>query len=175
MRIEADSVLAFPRERVFRAYRDELPRFTEYLPNVRSIEVKSREENGTIVKLHNVWHGGGEIPVAIRKVLGDSVLSWDDFATWDTSAWTCEWKIRTHAFSDAVTCEGKNAFVELGPDRTRLEIHGEIAIDVKKIRGVPSFLAGSIGKTVESFLVKQITANLTTVSDALGKYLQSEG
>lgn len=175
MRIEADSVLPFPRERVYRAYRDELPDFTEYLPNVRSIEIKSREELGGTVKLLNVWHGGGEIPVTVRKFLDESVLSWDDHATWDSAAWTCEWKIRTHAFTEAVSCGGKNTFVELSGDRTRLEIHGDISIDVKKIKGVPSFLAGSVGKTVEGFLVKQITANLTSVSDALTKYLQTKG
>lgn len=172
MRIEADSVLNFPREVVYAAYRDELPAFVEYLPNVRAIDVKSREEQGRIVKLVNVWHGGGEIPSALRALLDEKVLSWDDFATWDADAWSVEWVIRTHAFTEAVTCSGANRFVELSGDRTRLEIQGEIAIDVKKVKGIPSLLAGTIGKTVETFLVKQITANLTSVSDALARYLQ---
>ena len=175
MRIEADSVLPFSRDRVFRAYRDELPDFTQYLPNVRAIEVKSRKETGSIVELHNVWHGGGDIPAPVVKILGDSKLSWDDFATWKQETWSVEWTIRTSVFTEAVTCGGKNTFIEIGPDKTRLEIHGDISIDVKKIKGVPSFLAGSIGKTVENFLVKQITANLTTVSDALTRHLQSKG
>lgn len=175
MRIEADSVLPFSRERVFRAYRDELPDFTSYLPNVRAIEVKSRKEQGSIVELHNVWHGGGDIPAPVVKLLGDSKLSWDDFAKWNADEHIVEWNIRTSVFTEAVTCGGKNTFVELGPDRTRLEIHGDISIDVKKVKGVPSFLAGSIGKTVENFLVKQITANLTSVSDALTRYLQTKG
>lgn len=175
MRIEADSVLPFSRERVFRAYRDELPDFTAYLPNVRAIEVKSRQDEGARTKLHNVWHGGGDIPAPVVKLVGDSSLSWDDFATWDQDAWTVEWNIRTSVFTEAVTCGGKNTFIELGADRTRLEIVGDISIDVKKVKGVPSFLAGSIGKTVENFLVKQITANLTSVSDALTRYLQSKG
>jgi uncharacterized protein YndB with AHSA1/START domain len=175
VRIEADFVLMFPRERVFRAYRDELLELARYLPNVRSIEVRSRQESGTIVTLHNVWNGGGEIPAAVRKVVDESMLSWEDYATWDAAGWTCEWTIRTHAFTEAVTCGGKNTFVELGADRTRLEVRGDISIDVTKIRGVPSFLAGSIGKTVESFLVKRITENLRSVSDALAQYLQSSG
>lgn len=175
MRIEADSVLPFSRERVFRAYRDELPDFTQYLPNVRAIEVESRKENGSIVELHNVWHGGGDIPAPVVKLLGDSKLSWDDYATWKSDAWCVEWTIKTSVFTEAVTCGGKNTFIEIGPDKTRLEIHGDISIDVKKVKGVPSFLAGSIGKTVENFLVKQITANLTTVSDALTRHLQSKG
>lgn len=174
MRIEADSVLPFPRERVFRAYRDELPDFTSYLPNVRQIEVKSRKEDGGLVELHNVWHGGGEIPAPVVKLLGDSSLSWDDYATWKQDEWCVEWNIRTNVFTEAVTCGGKNVFIEIAPDKTRLEIHGDISIDVKKVRGVPSFLAGSIGKTVENFLVKQITANLTSVSDALTRYLRDK-
>ena len=175
MRIEADSVLPFSRERVYRAYRDELPDFTAYLPNVRSIEVKSRDEADGLVKLHNVWHGGGDIPAPVVKLIGSDSLSWDDFATWSQELWTVDWKIRTQVFTEAVTCGGNNKFIELSGDRTRLEIQGDISIDVKKIRGVPSFLAGSIGKTVENFLVKQITANLTTVSDALTRHLQSKG
>jgi len=174
MRIEADSVLSFPRERVFRAYRDELPDFSQFLPNVRKIEVRSRDEAGGTTRLVNVWHGGGEIPAAVRKFLDDSMLSWDDHARWDADAWICEWKIESHAFPEAVICAGKNSFVELANGRTRLEIHGDIQIDVKKIRGVPSFLAGSVGKTVEGFLVKQITANLTSVSDALDRYLATK-
>jgi len=175
VRIEADSVLSFPRERVFRAYRDELPAFTEHLPNVRAIEVKSRTDEGLRTVLHNVWHGGGEIPAPLVKLLGDASLSWDDHATWDEAAWSVSWDIRTSLFTEAVTCGGKNTFIALGADRTRLEIQGDISIDVKKVRGLPSFLAGSISKTVESFLVKQITANLTTVSSALTKHLQANG
>ena len=66
MRIEADVVIPFPREAVFRAYRDELPQIAAFIPNVRSIEVRARSEEGSIVTLHNVWHGGGDIPAAVR-------------------------------------------------------------------------------------------------------------
>jgi hypothetical protein len=111
----------------------------------------------------------------VVKLLGNESLSWDDFATWRQDLWIVEWNIRTSVFTEAVTCAGKNTFIEIAPDKTRLEIHGDISIDVKKVRGVPSFLAGSIGKTVENFLVKQITANLTSVSDALSRYLREKG
>ena len=78
MRIEADSVLPFPRERVFRAYRDELPAFTAYLPNVRAIEVKARKEQGPIVELHlsnpyarEPWrHSSVIAPVAKGSIVG---------------------------------------------------------------------------------------------------------
>jgi len=173
VRIEADAVLAFPREHVFRVYREQLRELVPYLPNVRGIEVKSRaeEESGQVVKFFNVWHGGGEIPAAARAVLSESMLSWDDHAEWDERTWVCKWDIATHAFPGAVTCRGENRFVELGPERSRLDIRGDLEIDLERVRGVPRFLAGSVGRTIEQFLARHISQNLTSVSDGLAKYL----
>ena len=171
MRIEADSVLPYSREAVFKAYRDDLPKVVEFLPNVRAIDVKSRREEGSITKLLNVWHGGGDIPAAARAFLDEKALTWDDEASWDESTHECEWTIHTHAFREAVASSGRTRLIELGPDKTRIELRGEFSIDLKKIRGIPSFLAGSVGKAVEGFLSKQITANLTSTTDALSRYL----
>lgn len=175
MRIEADSVIPFSREVVYRAYRDELPALVPHLPNVRAVEVEERREEDDVVHLVNVWHGGGDIPAPVRKVLDQSMLSWHDYATWDQQDWTTDWRIETHSFREAVRCSGHNRFIELDGGRTRLEIQGEMNIDLKRVRGVPSFLAGSIGKTVEAFIVKQVTANLTSISDGLTRYLKSRG
>ena len=174
MRIEADSVVPFPRARVFSAYRDEMRDFVKLLPNVRSIEVKERDEKDGVVRMLNVWNGGGDIPAAVRSVMGDRALSWDDHAIWREKEWLCEWNIRPHVLTEAVKCGGKTTFVDLG-GRTRMEIRGDIAIDLKKVRGVPSFLAGSIGRAVEQFLVRAITPNLTGVADALTKHIESTG
>jgi len=177
VRIEADSILPYSRDVVFRAYRDDLPKVVEFLPNVRSIEVKQRDEAGPVTTLFNVWHGGGEVPAAARALLDEKALSWDDHAIWDESKHQCDWTIHTHAFTDAVTSKGQTKLIELPPagasggERTRIELRGEFAIDLKKVRGIPSFLAGSVGKAVEGFLSKQITANLTSTTDALSRYL----
>ena len=82
--------------------------------------------------------------------------------------------IEPHAFRDAVRCRGKNTFVDLGGGRTRLEISGELSIGLERVPGVPSFLAGSLARTAESFLVRQIAANLASVSDALAAYLRED-
>ncbi len=171
MLLSADSTLPFDRELVFRVYRDKLVDLVEFLPNIRRIEIKSREENGAITKMVNEWHGGGEIPSAARVVLSESMLSWVDYATWNESDHTCEWRIETHSFREAVSCAGKNRFVE-EDGSTRLEIRGEIAIDATKIKGVPRLLSKSVSKTVEDFLVKKITPNLLSVSDGLQRYLE---
>ncbi len=177
MELTADATLPFPRPLVFAAYRDQLPELLAYLPNVRNIEVKSRKESPGRVELVNLWHGGGEIPAAARAVLSEAMLNWTDYADWDENAWTCAWRTETHAFTEAVKCSGKNHFVEidLGDGRakgTRIEIRGDLAIDAKKIKGVPGFLAGKVGSTVESFLAQRIRPNLVEVTDGLRKHLE---
>ncbi len=173
MRIEADSVLRHPREAVFRAFRDDLTAFVEYLPSVRRIEIVERIEDGPIVRLHNLWHGGAELPEGLADRLDDRFLSWDDHAVWDTRTFSCEWSIVPHALRGAVRCQGRNDFIDLGGTRTRLEITGELAIVLERVR-VPSFLAGSLARRAESFLARQITTNLASVSDALAAYLNQD-
>lgn len=173
MELRADAHIPFPRDVVFAAYRDDITKVLAYLPNVRSIEVKSRTENGPLVELVNVWHGGGEIPAAARAVLSEAMLSWTDYATWNTDKLRCDWRIETHAFTEAVRCEGFNLFLEDGsPDKTLLEIRGSIQIDAKKIKGVPGFLAGKVGRTVEEFLGGKIQPNLVETAKGLTRYLQ---
>jgi hypothetical protein len=172
MEIRADARIPFSRETVFAAYRDEMTDLLPYLPNVRGIEIKSRKNSGSVVEFVNEWRGGGDIPAALRAVLSQSVLSWTDFATWRGDAMVCDWRTETHAFTEAVQCKGQNTFLDDGVDRTLLEIRGTLEIDAKKIRGVPSFLAGKIGRAVEEFLVAKIQSNLVETAKGLAKYLE---
>jgi hypothetical protein len=172
MDLRADAHIPFPRDVVFAAYRDDITKVLAYLPNVRCIDVKSRKDEGPVAELVNVWHGGGEIPAAARAVLSESMLSWTDYAKWDAEKLRCEWRIETHAFTEAVTCQGFNVFLEDGPGKTLMEIRGAIAIDAKKIRGVPGFLAGKVGRTVEDFLGSKIQPNLVETAKGLTKYLE---
>jgi hypothetical protein len=172
MELRADAHIPFPRDVVFAAYRDDITKVLAYLPNVRSIEVKSRKDDGPVAELVNVWHGGGEIPAAARAVLSEAMLSWTDYASWDSAKLRCDWRIETHAMTEAVTCKGFNAFLEESPGKTLLEIRGTLEIDAKKIRGVPGFLAGKVGRTVEEFLGGKIQPNLVETAKGLTKYLE---
>lgn len=173
MLLSADATLPYARPVVFAAYRDHLVDLVEFLPNIRRIDVTSRKEDGTKTELVNEWHGGGEIPAAARAVLSENMLSWTDYAAWNEEEWTCAWRIETHSFTEAVSCGGKNRFVEV-EGKTRLEIRGELTIEAAKIKGVPRLLAKTVGKTVEDFLVKKITPNLLSVSDGLRQYLERQ-
>jgi hypothetical protein len=137
---------------------------------VRGIEIASRKDEGPLTRVENIWRGGGDIPAAARAVLSESMLNWTDYATWDENAWTCTWRIETHAFTDAVRCAGRNTFHERD-GHTLLEIRGELTIDGKKIKGVPSFMAGSVAKTVEQVLIGKIQPNLVETARGLEKYL----
>jgi hypothetical protein len=172
MELRADARLAFPRPVVFAAYRDKITEMLPYLPNVRRIEVKERKEDAGVVTLHNVWHGGGEIPAAARAFLSEAMLSWDDTAKWKESDFTCHWVITTHAFTEAVKCEGWNRFYEDGAG-TNLEIRGTLEIDARKVKGVPGFLANKVGKAVEEFLSHKIQPNLVEVTLGLRQYLEA--
>lgn len=172
MELIADAAIPFPRADVFAAYRDKLAELLPYLPNVRSIEVKSRKEAGPIVEMVNVWHGGGDIPAAARAVISESMLSWTDYATWNGESLRCDWRIETHALTEAVRCVGHDLFLEPRPGETLLQIRGTIEIDGKKIRGVPGFLAGKVGRTVEELLLGKIQPNLVETAKGLTKYLQ---
>jgi hypothetical protein len=175
MRIEADSVLRYPRDAVWTAYRDDLAAFIEFLPNVRHIEVHEREELGSgVVRLRNTWYGSTELPASLASKLEERFLSWEDCAIWDSRTFSCEWTIEPHAFREAVRCRGRSDYIDIGGGRTRVEMSGELAIELDRVRGVPSFLAGSLGRTAESFLVRQITANLVAATDALAAYLRED-
>ncbi|MBX3184220.1 MAG: hypothetical protein KIT72_01745 [Polyangiaceae bacterium] len=174
MELNADADIPFDRARVFRAYRDELPKLVEFLPNIRRIDVVSREEpEPGVVEISNVWHGGGELPSAARVVLSDSMLGWRDQARWSEADYTCSWSIRTNSFTEAVRCEGVNRFVETEAG-TRFEIRGVIEIDASKIAGVPKLLRSGINKTVTEYVCRKVTPNLIEVSRGLTRYLERQ-
>jgi hypothetical protein len=173
MELRTDARIPFPRDIVFAAYRDHIAELVPYLPNVRRIDVQSRHEEGPVVQLVNEWHGGGELPAGLRAVVGDSMLSWIDRAAWNSETFRCDWRSETRAFAEALRCAGCNAFVEDGPGKTLLQIRGTIDVDAKKIRGVPGFLAGKVGRTIEEFLGSRIETNLVETASGLAKYLET--
>jgi hypothetical protein len=173
MEIHADAPIPFPRETVFTVYRDDIVNVVPYITNVRSIEVRSRKEDGAIVEFVNEWRGGGEIPAPLRAVLSEAVLSWTDYAKWNAKDLVCDWRIETHALRDAVQCRGQNSFVDDGTGKTRLEIRGTFGVDATKI-GVPRFLAGKVGRAVEEFMVLRIQSNLLDTAKSLTKYLEDK-
>lgn len=174
MRIQADSLLRHRRDAVFEAYRDGLGALVAHLPNVRSVELIDRQVDGPVVRVHKLWHGALELPANLSTKLDQRFLSWDDRATWDPRTWSCEWVIEPHILREAVVCRGRTDFVDLDGARTRIELTGDLQIELAKVRGVPSFLAASLARTAERFLVRAVLSNLESVSEALEATLRED-
>jgi hypothetical protein len=175
MDFRAEAVIEGPRDAVYRINRDKLVELVPFLPNVRKIEVTTRKEEGGKIKLVNVWHGGGEVPAAVRGFLSEGMLSWTDHAEWDESTFTVSWRSESHSFKDAVDSRGRNEFSSLGPNRSKITILGKLDVDASKVRGVPRLVAGTIGKQIEKFLIKQVQDNLIEVGKGTERYLKEKG
>ncbi|HLV61454.1 MAG TPA: hypothetical protein VKY51_08665 [Fredinandcohnia sp.] len=175
MNLRAETTVDKPRKDVFEAYRDHLVELVPELPSVRAIEMKSREEKGGKLEVVSVWHGGADIPAAVRAFLSESMLSWTDNAVWDPASFTCAWRSDSHSFREAVDSSGVNYFEEVGPGRTRIRIEGNIRVDATKIPAVPRLLAGTAGGLVERFLIKQVQDNMQEVARAVERFLDRRG
>ncbi len=173
MRINATSVIQYPRARVLRAYRDELPAIAPFMTNIKEIVMKSRAVRPGGVKMHNEWSGKGEIPRIVQGIIKPEMVKWDDYADWDDATSSCDWSIRIRVFSDNVKCGGTNRFIEDGPGRTRVILSGTLDIDLRDIPGVPRVLARTIAPHVERYIVALIRPNLEQVNASLGRYLDA--
>jgi hypothetical protein len=159
---------------VFQAYRDRLAEIIVYNDDIREVIVESREESGDTVTLHNVWVSDRDVPSVVSKILKPEHLRWDDFAKWNGADYYCDWTIKTRAFTDSVTCSGRNTFIDDG-DSTRVILSGTLDIKLKNIPGVPSFLAGRIAPKLEKFIISLITPNLEKVNSSLQQFLDEKG
>jgi hypothetical protein len=174
MEIRSESRIHYPREQVYRAYRDRLPDIASYIPDVREIKVLSREEGDATLRLHNEWIAHREIPQIASSILRPEHLRWDDFATWHDGAFYCDWEIKPRAFTDAVRCKGRNTFVADG-DATLVRLTGDLQIDLREIPGVPGFLGKRLAPQVEKFIVSLITPNLKATNESIQAFLDAEG
>ncbi len=175
MRIQSESIIHHPLERVYSAYRDELPEIAAYMPDIKDIQVLSRGEEGDTTRLHNLWRAEREIPSFAKSILKPEMLQWDDHALWHKSNHTCDWKLVLRVFTDAVKCGGTNVFEAMGPNTTKVVLDGNLDINLKQVPGVPRLLARKIAPRVEQFIVALITPNLKQVNKSLGDYLDAKG
>lgn len=173
MKLEVSAEIPHPREKVFEVYRDKLTELVPFLPNVQSITVVTRREDGPTLYLLNRWHGGGDIPALVRKALSADLLQWDDHATWHSERFVTEWRTEVPAFKDAVRASGQNRFEASGPG-TLLRIDGEFTVDPGRIPGIPRLLASTLAPAIEKFLTGSIKANLLAVSKGVERYLDGQ-
>lgn len=171
IKISVDSQVSFSRSLVYATYRDKLMELGPYLPNVRSLQIKSRQEAERLVRLVLEWHGGGDIPAAARALLSEELFTWTEYDIWDNNEFTVDWQIETHAYREAVFCAGKNRFLDRG-NCTLVESRVEVRIDLSAVHSVPPFLLSRLVHLVEELLAKKIEPNLVQMGQSVQKYLE---
>jgi hypothetical protein len=169
--ISVDSQLSFTRSLVYATYRDKLMELGPHLPNVRSLQLKSREETDQQVQLELEWHGGGDIPAAARALLSEDLFIWTEYDVWNNDEFAVDWRIETHAYREAVFCAGKNYFLDQG-DRTLVKSRAEVRIDLSTVHDMPTFLRDRLGHRVERLLAKKIEPNLLQMGQRVQQYLE---
>jgi len=84
----------------------------------------------------------------------------------------CEWRIGLRVFNEKFKCAGTNHIRAEGA-HTRVELRGDLQLDLTDIPGVPRLLAGTLRPQLEAFIVKMIRPNLEETNVALGRYLDA--
>ncbi|MFK7986768.1 MAG: hypothetical protein AB8I08_12155, partial [Sandaracinaceae bacterium] len=114
-----------------------------------------------------------ELPAALAQSLEARFLSWDDDALWNHAEHSCSWTILPRAFQQTVRCEGHMRFIALGPEKTRMDLNGELSVELDR-RGIPGFLTGSLARVAEKFVMRQLTLNLESMAKAIESYLTED-
>jgi len=175
MEIHTDTILTWPRKLVYETYRDRLAELVPYLPNIEGITVLSSERDGSDLHLLNEWKGKGDIPRVARSIIKPEMLKWKDFADWHDDEWCVDWRMELAFLNEVVETHGRNRFVEIGDDRTRLEIRGILDIDGTRIPGVPRLVGRKIAPQIEKFVVSMIKPNLVKTADGVQRFLDEQG
>lgn len=174
MNILATAELPFPRDQVFEVYRDRLPDLVPHMSNVRSITLRSREEQGSNVHLVHHWLAKANIPAPARALLSEDGLYWDDHTTWDAETFTARWRLQT-PYGDVMKVSGQLVVEPIDSARTRVTLSGDLVVDGNLIPGVPKLLARTVASVVEKFLVAGIKPNLLELSRGVEQYLSKKG
>jgi hypothetical protein len=175
MKFTIKDSIPFPRDLVYATQRDRMPELAPFLNDIKEIIVKERKDEGHITRFINDWRAGGtDIPSIARAFIKPEMLRWLDHATWDAKAFTCEWRTELGFLPEAIEARGRNQWIDAGSSTTVI-IEGEIIVNAKKVPGVPSLMAGSIGGTIEKFVVGLIEPNLKKTNEGVTKFLRQQG
>ncbi len=174
-KIEGLDNLTHPAAQVFEALRDKTPDLVEFLPNIEHVEVLSREENPPVVHLYNKWQGSQEdVPAIVRPFIKKELLCWYDRAGWDEKQLKCDWEIESVIGRKFFSCRGATTIKPASENSCVFSLEGELCVDPNHLPGVPKFLARKLQQPLERFIVKAISPNLTSIAQAVQKYLERQ-
>lgn len=173
MLINISSQVPFPRPLVYAAFRDNLIDLVPYMPSVKNIQIKSRQEKPEHIESINEWRGKGEIPGLMKPWLKEDLLTWTEYNIWKISNFTLEWRISTHAFTEAVHWAGINHFIDKD-NTTIIKSQGQLTIDPKGLKNIPPIMRSQVAQVAEKYLAKQVEPNLSLMSEGVRSYLSQK-
>jgi hypothetical protein len=171
------AVVAHPLELVWATIRDRMPEMASLMDDIESITVMDRREeaDGTVF-LVNRWKANPKIPSMLNSFIDPSMLAWTDRAQWKPALHECIWNIETQFFSDGLKCAGSTRYEPaMGGRGTRITFAGDFNVIGDRIKGIPTFMEGTISKTIESFATSLIPKNFLKLSKAVGEFLDANG
>lgn len=172
MEIKANTKVPYPRDVVYGAMRDQMPRLAEFLPNIDTISVESREDSDTGTVLVNKWRAAkSEIPMVARKFVKPEQMFWLDYATWVDADWRCSWRLEMGFMKERVQCSGTTTYVEVDGG-TELQIDGDLQVQLKGL--IPRLLIGKAKPAIEGFVTRMLRPNFQKTADALTDYLNAQ-
>jgi hypothetical protein len=162
----------FPRDVVFPVLRDKLHDLTAYLPNVDRIVTESREVDGDVVNLFNVWYGASdEIPGILRPFIKTDFLKWTDKARWDQGNWCVDWEIDLSIIPGAISAKGHNEYDDEG-DETVIRMQGEFVVHPERIPAIPTAIGRASASTLERWVIGLVEPNLRKTNQVVADYLE---
>jgi hypothetical protein len=173
MKFETSDTLAYPLKDVFAAFRDKMLELPKFLTNIEKITMVSREEKNDEVHQVSIWEAKVKLPGPLEKLAPQSGRTWKDIATWRTSNHTVEWRTVMSIFTEAIDVHGLNSF-EADGKNTKITLRGDLTIDPKKLRGIPTILARGLVPTVERFVVSTVQKNFVEGNRAWERYFAAK-
>ena len=171
--LEKEILLHAPKDKVWRTYRDYLPKLVPAMPTVDEIKVINREEKTLEVFLQNRWKISGGLPRSVQKLIPPKLLSYHDEAIWNQKEYVCYFTETPIDGSQIYKCTGKNTFSEK-VNNTLLTISFELIIHPEKIPGDPSFIARGIVPKIEKIKSKEVAKNLAATAKVVEKHINQK-
>ncbi len=163
------------KEDLFRIMRDNIEESVKYLPNLRKIEIASRENiDDKTVKMECIFDGSGNIPFLVRSILKPNMIKWKEIMIWKEENWTCEWEIETYYFNENFTCKGISYIKDEGEGKSSIHMDGFLKIHFEHFPGIPDKIAQGAGKIIEKFIGNYLDPNMKKYNKAILKLVKEK-
>jgi hypothetical protein len=172
MNIRVTTTVPHGLDAVFAAMRDQMPDLAEYMPNLDSIVVESRDDTDGETKMVNRWQANkSEVPAIARKFVSANQMYWLDHAHWIEAEKVVRWRLEMGFMTERVTCQGQTSYHAVDGG-TEMRINGTLDLDLRGM--MPKFLLKKAQPAIEKFVLGTVEPNFQKTADALTAYLDAQ-